>query len=58
MRWDACATEALVRAAGGACTQADGTAFDYATSSIENSAGLVATNGTLHAAVLEALRRR
>jgi 3'(2'), 5'-bisphosphate nucleotidase len=54
-RWDACATEALVRAAGGECTTADGARFDYASPEIENSRGMVASNGRLHAAVLEAL---
>lgn len=58
MRWDACATEALVVAAGGACTDAHGGAFDYATTDIENSRGLVATNGHLHDALVDALRRR
>jgi 3'(2'), 5'-bisphosphate nucleotidase len=57
MRWDACATDALVRAAGGACTEADGTPFDYSLSELENGRGLVATNGRLHAAVVEALAR-
>lgn len=57
MRWDACATEALVVGAGGACTDAYGEPFDYATSDIENSRGLVASNGRLHAALIQALRR-
>ncbi|MDP9151373.1 MAG: 3'(2'),5'-bisphosphate nucleotidase CysQ, partial [Myxococcota bacterium] len=56
MLWDACATEALVRAAGGACTQADGAPFDYASADLVNARGLVASNGVLHSAVLEALR--
>ncbi len=58
MRWDACATEALVVAAGGACTDAYGDAFDYGTADIENSRGLVASNGRLHAALIDALARR
>ncbi len=56
MRWDACATEALVVAAGGACTTDDGAAFDYRTTDLENSRGLVASNGHLQAALLAALR--
>jgi 3'(2'), 5'-bisphosphate nucleotidase len=56
MRWDACATEALVKAAGGECTDADGKPFDYRSASLENSRGMVATNGRVHAALLEALR--
>jgi 3'(2'), 5'-bisphosphate nucleotidase len=56
MLWDACATEALVRAAGGECTQEDGTPFDYAHENLVNARGLIATNGRLHGAVIEALR--
>jgi 3'(2'), 5'-bisphosphate nucleotidase len=56
-RWDACATEALVRAAGGECTDADGTRIEYASGELENTRGLVATNGTVHAAVIEAMNR-
>jgi 3'(2'), 5'-bisphosphate nucleotidase len=55
-RWDACATEALVRAAGGECTTEGGARFDYASGEIENSRGMVASNGRLHAAVIEALK--
>jgi len=58
MRWDACATEALVRAAGGECTETDGGPFDYAGGELLNARGLLATNGALHAAVLAALRGR
>ena len=54
MRWDACATEALVVAAGGKCTEAEGAPFDYASGEIENSRGLLASNGRVHAAVLQA----
>ena len=58
MRWDACATEALVIAAGGQCTEATGAPFDYANAEIENSRGLLATNGLLHDAVLRAYASR
>jgi 3'(2'), 5'-bisphosphate nucleotidase len=54
-RWDACATEALVRAAGGECTDAEGSRLEYASGELENGRGLVATNGTVHAAVIDAL---
>jgi 3'(2'), 5'-bisphosphate nucleotidase len=54
-RWDACATDALVTAAGGVCTTGDGTPFDYRTENIENSGGLIADNGALHGAIVEAL---
>jgi 3'(2'), 5'-bisphosphate nucleotidase len=54
--WDACATDALVQAAGGRCTDAEGNPFDYAAEDLVNRRGLVATNGRLHDAVLEKLR--
>jgi 3'(2'), 5'-bisphosphate nucleotidase len=57
MRWDACATEALVKGAGGECTTASGEAFDYREASLENAGGMVASNGRVHAAMIEALRR-
>jgi 3'(2'), 5'-bisphosphate nucleotidase len=56
MLWDACATEAVVVAAGGRCTHVDGGTLDYAAGELSVSRGLVATNGLLHAPVLEALR--
>lgn len=46
-RWDACAPEAIVRAAGGVFTDTRGEAFDYASRAIENAFGLVATNASL-----------
>ncbi len=54
--WDACATEALVVAAGGLCTDGEGGRFDYAVDDLVNRKGMVATNGALHEAVLTALR--
>jgi 3'(2'), 5'-bisphosphate nucleotidase len=56
MRWDACAAEALVAAAGGRFTDADGNLIDYADTDLVNHRGLVATNGRLHEAMLDALR--
>jgi len=50
-RWDACAPEAIVRAAGGMMTDTRGNAFDYRSGELENSAGILATNGILHAPV-------
>jgi 3'(2'), 5'-bisphosphate nucleotidase len=55
--WDACAPEALVMAAGGRATDARGTLIDYAAREIPNHHGFVATNGLLHAEVLELLHR-
>ena len=51
-RWDSCAPEAIVRAAGGEVTDALGIPFDYRTTSLVNADGMLATNGLLHAAVL------
>ncbi|HEY6462129.1 MAG TPA: 3'(2'),5'-bisphosphate nucleotidase CysQ [Polyangiaceae bacterium] len=58
MRWDACATDALVRAAGGELTDAHGDPIDYKSEDIENSRGMVGTNGKLHRAIVEALEQR
>jgi 3'(2'), 5'-bisphosphate nucleotidase len=55
-RWDACAPEAIIRAAGGIVTDVWGNRFDYATADLVNGHGLLATNGFLHDAVLEAVR--
>jgi 3'(2'), 5'-bisphosphate nucleotidase len=57
MRWDACATDALVRAAGGDLTEASGAPFDYRSAELTNARGMIATNGKLHRAVIEALAR-
>ena len=57
MRWDACASEALVRAAGGELTDARGAPIDYATPDLVNSRGLLATNGRLHRRVVDALKQ-
>jgi 3'(2'), 5'-bisphosphate nucleotidase len=56
MRWDACASDALVRAAGGECTEMDGRPYEYSSGELVNGRGLLATNGRLHAEVLAALR--
>jgi 3'(2'), 5'-bisphosphate nucleotidase len=56
MRWDACATDALVRAAGGELTEADGEAFDYRSADLKNGRGMIGTNGHLHRALLLAIR--
>jgi 3'(2'), 5'-bisphosphate nucleotidase len=56
MLWDACATEAVVVAAGGRCTNVDGGTLDYAVEELGLSRGFVASNGKLHDVVLEALR--
>jgi 3'(2'), 5'-bisphosphate nucleotidase len=55
-RWDVCAAEALVAAAGGHVTDAWGDRIDYRAPSLANDRGLVASNGLLHDALLERLR--
>jgi 3'(2'), 5'-bisphosphate nucleotidase len=57
MRWDACSSDALVRAAGGLLTDTSGTAIDYATPELTNTRGLLATNALLHGHVIDALAR-
>ena len=52
-RWDACAGEALVVAAGGRFTDAYGDPLDYRAPSLSNDRGLVASNGAIHDAILE-----
>jgi 3'(2'), 5'-bisphosphate nucleotidase len=54
-RWDVCAPEAILVAAGGAMTDAEGKPLDYASRELENTGGIVGTNGALHDAVLRAL---
>jgi 3'(2'), 5'-bisphosphate nucleotidase len=51
--WDACAPEAIVRAAGGVYSDAKGIPFDYR-GPVEQGQGTLAANPTLHA---EAIRR-
>jgi 3'(2'), 5'-bisphosphate nucleotidase len=53
--WDACAPEAIVRAAGGEVTDARGGRFDYRSPEIALVSGFAATNGALHAAALALL---
>ena len=58
-RWDACAAEALIAAAGGRVTDAFGAPLAYRAPGLANDRGLVATNGRIHDAILrklEALR--
>ena len=56
-RWDACAVEAIVCAAGGRFTDACGEPFDYRAPSLDNDRGMVASNGVLHDRLIERLAR-
>lgn len=54
--WDACAPEAIVRAAGGLYTDGHGRRFDYRGPVAQNE-GTLAANPTLHAEALERFAR-
>ncbi len=54
--WDACAPDAIVRAAGGIYTDAFGHPIDYRAERVENERGIVAANPTLHDRVVTRLR--
>lgn len=54
-RWDVCAADALVAAAGGRISDAFGNAIDYRAAGLANDLGLVASNGLLHDEILERL---
>jgi 3'(2'), 5'-bisphosphate nucleotidase len=51
-RWDVCAIDALVTAAGGRVSDLDGSPIDYRSRSLTNDRGLVVSNGRLHEAIL------
>jgi 3'(2'), 5'-bisphosphate nucleotidase len=54
-RWDACAADALVVAAGGLLTDTYGNSIDYRAASLSNDRGLLASNGRVHEALVRAL---
>jgi 3'(2'), 5'-bisphosphate nucleotidase len=54
--WDTCAPEALLEAAGGKITDLYGEPLAYTAPELRNMRGLLASNGAVHAAVLERLR--
>jgi 3'(2'), 5'-bisphosphate nucleotidase len=55
-RWDVCAPEAIVRAAGGEFTEALGKPFDYRDEDLTNHGGILAAASALHQPMLERLR--
>jgi 3'(2'), 5'-bisphosphate nucleotidase len=57
MRWDACATDAIVVGAGGAYTDAYGKPVDYLSPDIINRSGVLATNGRVHSAMVDLLTK-
>ncbi|RYZ02551.1 MAG: 3'(2'),5'-bisphosphate nucleotidase CysQ [Myxococcales bacterium] len=54
-RWDACAADALVAAAGGILTDTFGDPIDYRAPSLSNDRGLLASNGRVHEELVRAL---
>jgi 3'(2'), 5'-bisphosphate nucleotidase len=54
-RWDACAIDALVTAAGGRVTDTRGAPIDYRGPDLANRQGLLVTNGAVHDAVVARL---
>jgi 3'(2'), 5'-bisphosphate nucleotidase len=54
-RWDVCAVDALVTAAGGRVSDLGGAPIDYRARTLDNDRGLVVSNGHLHGAILAGL---
>ena len=54
-RWDACAPDAIVSAAGGVFTDAMGRLIDYRSEDLVNRHGLVAANARLHRGIVQSL---
>jgi 3'(2'), 5'-bisphosphate nucleotidase len=54
--WDTCAPEAILRAAGGRMTDLFGRPIRYDALDVQNHDGIVATNGAVHAAVIDRLK--
>lgn len=56
-RWDACAADALITAAGGKLTDNSGAFFDYRAAELGNDRGIIASNGRVHDTILSKLAR-
>jgi 3'(2'), 5'-bisphosphate nucleotidase len=54
-KWDSCAPEAILIAAGGHLTDTQGAVLGYGDANLFNSGGLVASNGPLHPLVLSTI---
>lgn len=54
-RWDSCAPEAIVAAAGGRYTDALGRDLDYRAARLENDGGIVAAAEPLHSRVIDSI---
>ena len=55
--WDHAPGVALIRAAGGIATDVEGSRLDFSTGRIINNQGIIATNGYIHARVIEAVQK-
>ncbi len=56
-QWDTCAPQVIIEAAGGVMTDRDGQPLQYNIAEIRNLNGVVASNGVMHARVIEATQR-
>lgn len=56
-RWDSCAPEAIIRAAGGVFTDLSGADFDYTVADMQNHHGIFACNASAYDAILPAVRQ-
>jgi len=54
-RWDTCASDAVLAAAGGRLSDLDGAPIDYRSRELALGRGLVASNGLLHPGILSAV---
>ncbi|MDF1562382.1 MAG: 3'(2'),5'-bisphosphate nucleotidase CysQ [Deltaproteobacteria bacterium] len=54
-RWDACGPDAILAGAGGVLTDFHGRPIDYVSGEVHNDSGLLASNGTRHAEIVELL---
>lgn len=54
-RWDACAPDALITAAGGRLSDSFGEPIDYRSARLDNDRGIVASNAHFHDAIVEKL---
>jgi len=57
-RWDTCAPEAILAAAGGRFTDLNGADIDYSSADLVQRTGILASNGALHAAALRVTTTR
>jgi 3'(2'), 5'-bisphosphate nucleotidase len=54
--WDHAPGVAILQAAGGTATDVDGTPLDFSTGKVLNNYGIIASNGTRHADIIDAVQ--